>query len=94
MRKIINISPFTYLPVFNDSTRVMFKLITLMVREEGKWKVYLNSNVRDKIMKECNVSRSSYNRTINLLKKNKFLEIHKEILILNLPDDCDIIGNI
>lgn len=84
MEKWINLDVFTFLPIFNDTARVMHELLILAVRE-NKWKVYLNSNVRGEILKKCNVSRASYNRAIKQLEECGFLERDKDILILNLP---------
>ena len=65
MEKWINLNIFSTLPIFNSTTRVMHKLLMLAVREENQWKVYLNTNIREQIMKDCNVPKASYCRAIN-----------------------------
>lgn len=86
MEKWINLDMFISLPIFNDTARVMHKLLALAIKEE-KWKVYLNSNVRKDILKSCKVSKASCNRAIKQLEECGFLMNDKDILILNLPTD-------
>lgn len=86
----INVKAFTQLPIFNDATRVMHKLLLLAVREGGIYKVYLNANVREQILKDCNMPKSSYFRAIKKLEECSFLTRDKDILVLNLPKDFEL----
>mgnify|MGYP006896536747 CR=1 FL=1 len=89
MEKWINLNIFSTLPIFNSTTRVMHKLLMLAVREENQWKVYLNTNIREQIMKDCNVPKASYCRAIKELEDCNFLARDKDICILNLLSDYD-----
>lgn len=87
MEKWINLEVFTKLPIFNSTTRVFHKLLIWAVKDNGVWKVYLNSNIREQILKDCNIPKASYCRAIKELEESKLLERNKDILILNLPKD-------
>lgn len=87
MEKWINLNILSTLPIFNPTARVMHKLLMLAVKEENVWKVYLNTNIREQIMKDCNVPKSSYCRAIKELEDCGFLTRDKDICILNLPND-------
>ena len=83
MEKIVNIMPFTYLSIFNSTTRVMFKLIALANRKSNKYVVKVNEDLSNKIIEECKISLSSYNRAIDLLEHRGFLIRENDKLILN-----------
>ena len=87
MEKWINLEVFTKLPIFNSTSRILHKLLMLAVKEKDTWKVYLNTNIREQIMKDCNVPQSSYCRAIKELEDCKFLTKDRDIYILNLPKD-------
>lgn len=91
MEKWVNLEMFTKLPIFNDTTRVLHKLLMLAITEKNVWKVYLNANIRKRIMEDCNVPKSSYCRVIKELEDCEFLTKDKDICILNLPDKMYII---
>lgn len=86
----INMEAFTKLSIFNATTRVMHKLLLLAVKEDNIYKVYLNTNIREQILKDCNIPKSSYCRAIKELEGCKFLTKDKDILILNLPKDFEL----
>ena len=88
MEKWINLNILSTLPIFNSTSRVMHKLIMLAVRERSIWKVYLNTNIREQIMEDCNIPKSSYCRAIKELEDCGFLTRDKDICILNLPQEC------
>ena len=86
----INIEAFTKLSIFNATARVMHKLLLLTVKEDNLFKVYLNTNIRQQILEDCNLPKSSYCRAIKELEDCKFLTRDKDILILNLPKDFEL----
>lgn len=87
METWINLNIFSTLSIFNSTSRVMHKLLMLAVREGSIWKVYLNTNIREKIMEDCNIPKSSYCRAIKELEDCGFLTRDKDICILNLPQE-------
>lgn len=86
----INMEPFIKLSIFNATSRVMHKLLLLAVKEDNIYKVYLNTNIREQILKDCNIPKSSYCRAIRELENCKFLSKDKDNLILHLPKDFDL----
>lgn len=86
----INMEPFIKLSIFNATSRVMHKLLLLAVKEDNIYKVYLNTNIREQILKDCNIPKSSYCRAIKELEDCKFLSKDKDNLILHLPKDLDL----
>lgn len=87
MEKWINLDVFTKLSIFNDTTRVLHKLLMLAVKEKDVWKVCLNTNIRKLIIKDCNISLSSYYRAIKELEDCNFLIRDGDIYTLNLPEN-------
>lgn len=87
MEKWINLNILSTLPIFNSTSRVMHKLLMLAAREGGIWKVYLNTNIREQIMEDCNIPKSSYCRAIKELEDCGFLTRDKDICILNIPQE-------
>lgn len=81
---------FTKLSIFNATTRVMHKLLLFAVKEDNLFKVYLNTNIREQILKDCNIPKSSYCRAIKELEDCKFLSRDKDNLILHLPKDFEL----
>lgn len=91
MEKIwINVKAFTQLPIFNDTTRVMHKLLLLAVKEDEEFKVFLNTNIREQILEDCRVPKSSYCRAIGELEECGFLTRDRDILTLNLPKGFEL----
>lgn len=86
----INMEAFTKLPIFNATTRVMHKLLLFAVKEDNLFKVYLNTNIREQILEDCNIPKSSYCRAIKELEDCKFLSKDKDNLILHLPKDFEL----
>lgn len=87
MEKWINLNVMSTLLIFNSTSRVMHKLLMLAVRENNVWKVFLKTTIREQIMKDCNVTKPSYCRSIKELEDCGFLTRDKDICILNLPDE-------
>ena len=86
----INMEAFIKLSIFNATSRVMHKLLLLAVKEDNLFIVYLNTNIREQILKDCNIPKSSYYRAIRELEECKFLSKDKDNLILYLPKDFEL----
>lgn len=68
-------------PIFNATSKVLWKLLEFAEYNTGK--VYMNSGRKQEILKECSISRATYDRAIRDLVDAEIIEKNKDTYTIN-----------